>query len=185
MDNRHALRQYLDTLTTYLDIPGADLYAMLDVLIDDITAAVPTFLGLRLTTTAGGASTTITAVDRHPAPAARSSLLLPLHDITGAAPGDTMILYAAQPGAFGALATATRDTFNLDGQVRLDQHLPTAGPLTALGQNSTEDPRLVNIAIGILIDQGHPPEQARAELTGRAGGHDNLTAAARELLDSL
>jgi hypothetical protein len=44
---------------------------------------------------------------------------------------------------------------------------------------------MINIAIGVLIDQGLAPEQARQELARRARRHHgNLTAAAAEVLDS-
>ena len=187
MSSPDALRQHLDTLTTYLDIPGADLNAMLDVLIDDITTAVPSFLGLRLTVTAGAAGTTITTLHPDLARTTQASLLLPLHQITHAAPGDSLILYAAQPGAFTALATATRETFNLDGQIVLDPHLDTdADPLTPPVVSGADDPRLINNAIGVLIDHGYPTDHAHQELTRRARRHGtNLTTAAQKLLASL
>ena len=43
------LTQQLGDLTITLDDPGTDLKAMLDVLSDDLTAAVPSYLGLTLT----------------------------------------------------------------------------------------------------------------------------------------
>ena len=188
MDPPDALRRHLNTLTTYLDIPGDDLHAILDVLIDDITEAVPSFLGLRLTITAGGGSTTIATLRPHQAPTAQASLLLPLEQFTReAVPGDGMVLFAAQPGAFTSLADAAREVFGLDGQVLLDQHLPISGdPVIRTDVDTTQDLRLINIAIGVLIDRGYPPDQARHELTRRAGGSQGgLTAAAQELLDSL
>jgi len=185
MDTPDALRRHLDALTDYLEIPGADLHAMLEVLNDDITEAVPSFLGLTASITAGGIGTTLTTLDPQRARTAKASVLLPLHQITAAAPGDNMILYAAQPGAFTTLATATREAFNLDGHVILDQHLPTTSDtVTRQDVIDTQDPQLINIAIGVLIDQGHPPENAHQELTRRATHHNNnLTAAAKELLD--
>ncbi len=188
MHTPDALRQHLDALTTYLDIPGADLNAILDVLLDDIVEAVPSFLGLRLTVTAGGGSTTIVTLGPHQATIVKASLLLPLQQfIDEAAPGDGMVLFAAQPGAFISLANATRELFGLDGQVLLDRHLPISGdPAIGTDGDTTEDLRLINIAIGVLMDRGYPPEQAHLELTRLAGGfHGSLAAAAQELLDSL
>ena len=188
MDPPDSLRQQLNALTTYLDIPGTDLHAILDVLIDDIAEAVPSFLGLRLTITAGGGSTTIATLQPHLALSARASLLLPLTQFTNeVAPGDGMVLFAAQPGAFTSLADAARELFGLDGQVQMDQHLPVSGdPVIGTDVDPTVDHRLINAAIGVLIDRGYPPELAPLELARRAGGSDgNLTAAARELLNSL
>lgn len=188
MDPPDALRLYLNTLTTYLDMPGTDLSAILDVLIDDIAGAVPSFLGLRLTVTAGGGRTTIATAHRHPTTTAKASLLLPLEHLSPeAAPGDGMVLFAASPGAFAALAHATRRTFGLDGQIQVDEHLPDAcGAVIETDAGITDDDlRVINVAIGVLIDRGYPPERARGELGRRAGLRGTLAGAARDLLDSL
>ena len=44
-----SLSAQLSELTDALDDPGTDLQAILAVLIDDVTAAVPSFLGLIMT----------------------------------------------------------------------------------------------------------------------------------------
>ena len=49
MDPFGRLSQQLGDLTLTLDDPGTDLKAILDVLCDDLTAAVPSFLGLTMT----------------------------------------------------------------------------------------------------------------------------------------
>ena len=49
----------LAALTETLDEPGADLQAMLQLLIDDLTQAVPSLLGLTLTVTRGGVPVTL------------------------------------------------------------------------------------------------------------------------------
>jgi hypothetical protein len=183
-----ALRQHLDSLTTFLDTPGVDLNAILDVLLDDITEAVPSFLGLELTITVGGASTTITTLPAQLAPGARASLMLPLTHLTdGAAPGDSLILFAEQPHSFTDLARVVRIKLVLDGTDLVDRHLPAPG---AEDGGTTADEslghRLINVGIGVLMDRGFPPQQAAQELARRAQGHGgDLAAAASELLESL
>ena len=178
------LLQQLVRLTRDLDQPGADLHAMLSVLTDDISAAAPSFLGLRLTLDLEGASTIVNAIDPEEVNAARASLLLPLFDIDPSGPVGSVILFAAAPGAFDELADYTRRSYSLDGQVAVDQHLPVCGdPKVPRGVSGIEAASLVNIAIGVLIDRGYLHDEARAELIRRAGSHDgNVMAAAREII---
>ncbi len=72
---------------------------MLEVLFDDLTATVPSFIGLRMTVHANDTAVTLNAVDPQLAPTTRGTLLLPLHRITGAQPVATVLLYAAEPSA--------------------------------------------------------------------------------------
>jgi hypothetical protein len=187
VDNPDELHQQLDTLTDALDIPGADLQAMLDVLIDDVTAAVPSFLGLQLTVTAGEVSTTLRVVDPHLARAAHASLRWPLQQLRGGAPTNTAILYAAQPGAFTALAGSARRAVDRDGQVVIDGNLPAGGHEGIQERSSSiGETELINTAIGVLIGQGHLPEDALGELTRRATQHhSSLPGAAEQLLASV
>lgn len=188
MSTPDALRQHLDILTAYLDTPGVDLNAILDVLLDDITEAVPSFLGLELTITVAGFSTTLTTLPAHLAPEARASLMLPLTHLTeGAAPDDSLILFAEHPRSFLDMARVVRTKLNLDDAGLVDRHLPPSvihdGGTTAA---DFQDDRMINIGLGVLLDRGFPPEQAAAELARRARRHGgNLAAAAAELLDSL
>jgi len=186
-------RRHLDTLTSFLEIPGADLNAMLDVLLDDLVEAIPSFLGLRLTVSVDGVGTTITTLGPEPATDAAASLLVPLQRLAPSAEaGGGLILFAAHPGAFADLANDFSDGPDDGGRLQLDGHLSTAyrsdgdaeaRPPGRAGRRP--DPRMINIAIGVLIDQGLAPEQARQELARRARRHHgNLTAAAAEVLDS-
>lgn len=187
MSTPDALRQHLDSLTTYLDTPGVDLNAILDVLLDDITEAVPSFLGLELTITVGGASSTITTLPAHVAPDARTSLMLPLTHLTdGAAPDDSLILFAGEPHSFMDLARVVRVRLDLDDVNLLDRHLPTGAQDGGTTADESLGHRLINVGIGVLMDRGFPPERAAQELARRAQGHGgNLAAAASELLESL
>ncbi len=185
MDIHGALSDDLAALTDALDVPGDDLQAMLEVLFDDLTAAVPSFIGLRMTVHANDTAVTLNAVDPRLAPTTRSTLLLPLHRITGAQPVATVLLYAAEPGGFTELAVLTRRVFDLDGEVVLDGHLPAVDdPPAPSGISGIDEAALVNRAIGVLIDQGCLPEQTHVELARRAAQHHtSVFTAASALLN--
>ncbi|HEY4993239.1 MAG TPA: hypothetical protein VII33_14290, partial [Nakamurella sp.] len=73
-----ALTAQLNALTAALDDPGTDLETILDVLVDDLSAAVSSFLGLRMTLQLDGVPVTLTAMDAGLAVTAGASLTLPL-----------------------------------------------------------------------------------------------------------
>jgi hypothetical protein len=185
VDIPHALTTDLAALTDALDDPGGDLQAMLDVLIDDLTTAVPSFIGLRMTVRTNETTVTIIAMDPQLTPTTRATLQLPLHQITGAAPMATvLLLYASEPRVFTELAALTRRVFDLVGEVVLDGHLPAAeDPPAPSGISGLDDAALINMAIGVLIDQGYTPEQTCNELARRAAQHHtSVSDTARALL---
>jgi hypothetical protein len=90
---------------------------MLDVLIDDLTTAVPSFIGLRMTVRTNETTVTIIAMDPQLTPTTRATLQLPLHQITGAAPMATvLLLYASEPRVFTELAALTRRVLTWSGR---------------------------------------------------------------------
>jgi hypothetical protein len=119
-----ALTAQLSTLTVALDDPGTDLQTILEVLADDLSAAVSSFLGLRMTLQPGGIPVTLTAIDADPELAAGASLALPLAPLTGAGTGGTVVFYARNPGAFVDLAADIQRVPGPGGRVVLDGHLP-------------------------------------------------------------
>ena len=125
MDFPHVLSEQLSALTNALDDPGIDLAAVLGDLTGDVTAAVPSFLGLSMTLLLDGRPVTLTTIDADLAAAAGASLLLPLDPLAGAGPGSSVVFYAGRPGAFVDLAADTRYAYGLDGDVVLDGHLTT------------------------------------------------------------
>jgi len=157
------LTQHLDSLTEGLDGTGDDLLSILQVLADDLTAAIPSFLGLHVTATApgGGDPITVTTMDEQQTAQVRASLRLPL----AACPAGTVIYYAAAPGAFDAMAVEIQRAHQFDGQVQLDLNLhPTNRPgITGLAELTA-----INQAVGILIGRGRTLQQAHAELRSRA-----------------
>ncbi len=62
MDFPYALCRHLGALTDARDDPRTDLQAVLAVLADDLTAVVPSFLGLSMTLHLDGDPITLTAV---------------------------------------------------------------------------------------------------------------------------
>jgi hypothetical protein len=166
-----ALTAQLSVLTAALDDPGTDLETILEVLVDDLSAAVSSFLGLTMTLQLDGCPLTLTTMDADLALTAGASLTLPVGRSTDGAPGGTVVFYARHPGAFVDLAADLHRVHDLDCDVYLDGHLPSAGDqpcrsgITGLAELS-----VVNQAIGVLITRGHTPAGAIAELGSRAAG---------------
>lgn len=160
----------LEHLSQALEGSGDDLAAILGVLQGALAAAVSSSTGLHVTIATAGDPVTVTAVG-DPA-TARASMLLPLHLIGDLPAPSAMVFYAAEPGAFTELAADTRATFGLDGHVEVDRHLPPPN-LNNADSDITSDAAVqgrsaVDQAVGVLIDRGHPPEEARRELAARA-----------------
>jgi hypothetical protein len=181
----HCLSAQLGALTSTLDDPGIDLEAVIATLTADVTAAVPSFLGLTMTLLLSGRPVTVTAIDADLAATAGASLQLPLDPLAGAAPGSSVVFYAGRPGAFVDLAADTRYAYGLDGDVVLDAHLTSLPRAAGVhpGVNGSDEMTLINQAIGVLIARGHPPEEAHDELLTRAADHGRgLSGAAEDLL---
>ncbi|MET3808421.1 hypothetical protein ABIB25_005450 [Nakamurella sp. UYEF19] len=156
----------LDALSEALEGSGDDLNTILAVLVEDLTAAIASFAGLVITVTIAGEPVTVTAMNSH---TASSSMLLPLTTPPASATGAHLVLYAENPGAFVDLAADARATWDGGGSVVLDQHLPPPTAIEAQqGVDELADRSTVDQAIGFLIGQGHPPAQARTELSRRA-----------------
>ena len=182
MDVTRALSGQLSALTDALDDPGTDLQAVLAVLVDDLTVAVPSFLGLTMTLRLGGDPVTLTSIDGGRVTTAGASLQLPLDPLAGAGPDSVVVFYAGSPGAFVDMATDTRRAYGLDGQVVVDGHLAVPA-IGVPGLSGLNDLTVVNRAIGVLIDQGHHPDQAHDELLRRADNDKTrLPETARSLL---
>jgi hypothetical protein len=174
----------LGALTAALDEPGADLKTILDALVDELSAAVSSFLGLRMTLQPlDGCPVTVTVMDTNPPLTAGACLTLSLGRPTSAGRDGTVVFYARNPGAFVDLAA---DLQRVHGQVHLDDQLPSAGDqagrpgITGLAEHS-----MINQAIGVLITRGHLPGDAHAELRRRAAeALHTVPDAARHVLAS-
>jgi hypothetical protein len=107
-----------------------------------------------------------------------------LDPLAGAGPGSFVVFYARDAHAFAVLAADTRRVYGLDGQVLLDRHLPGRGTDPLVVTDPTQA-AVIHRAIGWLIDQGLPPEEAAGELRRRAAATGRtLTAAAHHLLET-
>ena len=168
MDVSGSLSEQLSALTDALDDPGTDLPAILSVLVDDITAAIPSFLGLTMTLELNAQPFTLTAIDPTGADTATTSLQLPLDPLAGAGPGSAVTFYAATRGAFVDLAADARLAWGMDGHVLLDQHLSIGRDGHAGSTYELRQQIDINRALGVLVSQGHTSERARAQLHHRA-----------------
>ena len=143
MDIPHTVARQLAELSGALNEGGADLQAMLEVLIDDLTIAIPTFLGLIVTVPPapnGGRGVSLTVLTPDSADAAESTLLVPWEALGVPGTGGSVVFYAAQPGAFVDLAAAIRFGSGPDDQPTLDGHLPSVNRPTGPGSPSITPP---------------------------------------------
>lgn len=163
MDFSADLTLQLDVLTEALDGNGDDLRTILSVLFDDLSVGISSFAGLTVTVSGDGEPVTMTVMN---ATTAAASVLLPL---TRGTQGGHVVLYAQNPGAFIDLAADARITLGSGGDVVVDGHLPP--PTASAGQRSLDavtDRSAIDQALGFLIGQGYPPEEARTELDRRS-----------------
>jgi hypothetical protein len=181
-----ALAADLRTLTDALDPPRVDLADQLLRLITSIRMKPESYLGLALTVVNAGVPLTVTAfVDAVTTAHVRSSAQLPLSRLCDAEPGSAIVFYASEPVAFVDFAVELSAALDLaTGVITLDGHL---NPPEWMGADTAMDPASqMNQALGILIDRGFVPEDARAELEGlavrRAAGR---TAAAVHVINGV
>jgi hypothetical protein len=169
MDPFGLLTEQLGELTITLGDPGTDLKAMLDVLSDDLTAAVPSYLGLTLTLHLDQGPVTLTTVDTDLALAAGARIEFPLATMPSVDHAGTLVCYARRPGSFVALAAETGLVLRPRGQHILDDPKPSTAPTQPAGISGLGNLTVINRAIGVLISGGRSPAQAHAELLRRAG----------------
>lgn len=187
MDVPPALVEGLTLLSDALDDPVMDLEAILSVLTDDLTAAIPSYLGLIITLHVDGNPIIVSTLDSATNGDARSSLMLSLLPHGPFSSPGSVAFYSGTAGVFVELADDARWIFNLNGPPVLDGHL-------AVGRNGSEPAGIrglaaytnINQAIGVLIEEGHTPEGARAELARRSlRAGRSLPEAALQLLDEI
>jgi len=182
-----ALVDDLTLLSDALDDPVADLYAVLSVLTDDLTAAIPLYLGLTVALQVDGNPVTFSTLETEPAEEVRSSVCLTLQPLEEKGATGNFAFYSGAIGALADLADDARWIFNLDGYPVLDQHLGLPTTIaTQAGIVGLADLRDINQAIGALIEDGRTPNQAKEHLR-RLAVRDGQTRAraARVLLDAI
>jgi hypothetical protein len=96
------------------------------------------------------------------------------------------VLYATTPGAFVDLAADLAWVLEVQpSALVLDRHLVLPSP-PAQGVVGLREHATINRAIGALIERGHSPESARAELHLHADlDSGDIPAAAQRILDGL
>ena len=161
---------------------AGDLAAGLNQLSRDVAVAVPSCLAVTITLARLGGEISVSTT-AEPA-AVLASLAVPLSAVSS---GSLLVLRAGEAGAFVLLAD------DLDGvlgpghsPIDVDQHL--AWPTATGGEaftTSLADLRVVNHAVGVLVDRGLPPRAAHRELWRRAGATGTtVVAVSRDLLRS-
>ena len=178
-----ALIEQLAALSLALDEPGADLQAIIAVLMDDLAGAVPSFLGMTITITQDDRRLVLTTMDDGRRGSARASLRLALGR-PGSPPVGHIVFYAQWPDAFVGLAADARHRAGGAGRIVVDGDLGDDNtPRTSETLSETLSERgEVYQAIGLLIDRGFLPDEARAQLERGATGGLSRAQAARQLL---
>lgn len=120
------LSEQLSALTDALDDSDIDLEIVLTTLLDDVTAVVPSLLGVTMTLQLDGHRVALTAIDPDRPVPVRASVQLPLDPLAGAGPGSNVVFYAREPGAFDGLAVQARAALGPDWSVAVDHQLSTA-----------------------------------------------------------
>jgi hypothetical protein len=155
--------------------------------------AVASFRGLQLTINSNGFPVVLTAFGDGHNVAVLTSLRVPLTLMDSHfATESRVVFYASTPGAFVDLAADLSYAFDQrtpgqDGDhpawplIRLDADLPPDGPTFSL--SGVAELSAINRAVGVLIDQGHHPDDAYEILRGHAAraGLDPYAWAARLL----
>jgi hypothetical protein len=182
-----ALAADLALMTDALDGGGVDIAATLSLLAADVAASIASYVGLSVRLSAADFHAEVTTLDDPSAIAGiMTSLRVPMAESSAMSGSSVVIvLYAAMPGAFVDLAA---DLAWLTGRALDDVGLDVdLGPhIHAHATTSLSSLSSIDQALGMLVGQGHTPEEALVELEAlaiRAGGDRH--AAAVLLLDAL
>jgi hypothetical protein len=172
VDLPHPLASHLHDLVESIGTGDDTLPGSLDAFTGHLRTAVPSYLGFRLTLVVDSWPITLTEFSIVDGERPATSLRLNLSTQgSGFDPDSQIVLYAANPGAFVDLA-ADIDYLHRQGHpgdgdgprraVALDIDLP---PITLVsGFLGLTEYETVNRAIGMLIERGQEPAEARATL---------------------
>ena len=191
MDFPTALLRDLLHLSSSVELDEDELGARMAALVTALRTAVPSYRGMYLTVVEDDEPVGLSAFDSTEDGAITTSLRLPFAALApGFHVGSRVVFYAASPGAFVDLAADIGHALHApiifdglrprltespedDGQhgdglrdghesIVLDADLPPATLVSRL--TGLDDMSTINRAIGMLIDQGHHPDEARATL---------------------
>jgi hypothetical protein len=181
-----ALAADLTKLTQALD-DGTDIVETLQQLAASAQEAVQSYLGLTVTVVLGGGPIDFSVFgDSTGASVIGASLMLALTPSTAgnaaAQPLINLVLYARAPGAFTDLAADLCWLTGCDtSEFVMDRHLKR--PIDWESARRLAAIRAIDEALGVLIGQGHTPDQATDELDrrARAGAVERHVAAGQVL----
>jgi hypothetical protein len=181
-----ALVARLQDLTASIGQDDQDLDDILTALATALRLTAASYCGFQLTLVQNQWPVTLTAFqDGHDVPV-ETSLRLPLALVSHAVdPASRVVFFAGIPGAFTDLAadlsyvlggiaveqqspagySVDRGRTGVDGQahaIELDSDLPLVRPVPGL--TGLAELAVLNRVIGMLVDQGHDPEQAHQVL---------------------
>jgi len=169
MDISPVVARYVNDLTTLVDADDTDLLGVLQSLENTAGLAAGSLLGWKLGFTIQGQPLRLTSV--HPCVDTghvRASLHVPLSSVLSPAAGGCVTFYAAQSGAFTALAADLKALHLTSGRLCLDEDLEpdlTSGP-TGLNELSA-----MNQAIGVLTAGGYTTSSAQAHVDRQKSRH--------------
>ena len=191
MDSPTALLRDLLHLSSSVELDEDELVARMAALVTALRTAVPSYRGMYLTVVEDDEPVGLSAFDSTEDGAITTSLRLPFAALApGFHVGSRVVFYAASPGAFVDLAADIGHALHVpiifdglrprltespegDGQhgdghrdghesIVLDADLPPATLVSRL--TGLDDVSTINRAVGMLIDQGHHPDEAHATL---------------------
>ena len=183
-----ALLKQLRHLTA--DPDRADtLAAALSALCVDVEVAVPSWMSVSIvlnspkdTDIDADVEVAIVAPSAQDRAGALSSIAVPLSEVGSP---DQLIVRAGEAGAFLLLADDLAIRLGDTDRIIVDRHLDPP-PSSAAAAAMVAGLGVVHQAIGVLLERGLPPPQARRELERRARASGvSLADAARSLLDTL
>lgn len=184
MDFPTALLRDLLHLSSTVGLDDDEIMEPLRDLVAALRTAVPSYRGVCLTVVDNGRAVRLTDFDPLPdGEGVITSLRLPFAALgAGFSRDSQVVFYAATPGAFVDLGADLGHALDAPtAQIVLDADLP---PITLeAGLTGLDDVSAINRAVGILMNQGHHPHQAHAELhrQATAAGVETLIYAARLL----
>lgn len=184
MDLPAALRADLAALAAAIG-EDIDLESPLHALIDDVQAAVPTYLGMTMTLVTPTHDVSFTVLLDAAGQAVRTSLRIPLGNDPDPKTAVRLVIYAGTPGALVDLGADLRYALALEpAALVLDGDLMV--PEDDVGRTGLAGHAAINQAIGVLVDRGHSPDSAHAELRRLScAGMLSLPDAAQRLLDTV
>jgi len=159
------LIEALTLLSDALDDPATNLQPTLWELSDDLTVSIPMFLGLTIAVQVGENQIVANSLNPTSSMLVASSLTLSLLPPGAAAATGSVVLYSGARGAFDLIAKDARWIFDLDGPPVVDNHpLSTSAPPGTVGIPDLNGCSDFDRAVKALIEGGHTPDQAHAEI---------------------